>query len=389
MKFFSGQSVEILVLRTVKCSEDSRVSKMLYHYEKLGIRVGISCISIGQPCSRISSSLVSHRTLNLSWANLDSISSRLVRRMVFGFRLLRFILHVRAWKSQVIHGCDLDGYLAGKIAFPRHKIIFEVYDPWSTMTQSRLVTRLESRAFSKCDVLIMPALDARIKVKRDYQIALSNALDTGLADELLLKGGIHPVVSSLIEQGVPYILTGGILGANVGSRMLAEAIAQTKSGLHLVVASDNLDLFGVDQELFPNNIHFIGKQSWCDWLALVKSASALWVYYNRNVKHFESHISPNKYWEAAFYEIPIIVNSMDQFCDRTPLEPKYFEVNTETKYQLEEAFLGIVSLKQGCDNSKVASEWLKMESQRRELIIQALLWLGLEPKNHNPSSLAC
>ena len=257
------------------------------------------------------------------------------------------------------------------------------------MTQSRLATRLESRAFSKCDVLIMPALDARIKVKRDYQIALSNALDTGLADELLLKGGIHPVVSSLIEQGVPYILTGGILGANVGSRMLAEAIAQTKSGLHLVVASDNLDLFGVDQELFPNNIHFIGKQSWCDWLALVKSASALWVYYNRNVKHFESHISPNKYWEAAFYEIPIIVNSMDQFCDRTPLEPKYFEVNTETKYQLEEAFLGIVSLKQGCDNSKVASEWLKVESQRRELIIQALLWLGLEPKNHNPSSLAC
>ena len=379
MSSFSDQSIEILVLRTVNCAEDSRVGKILYHYEKIGIRVGIFCISAGQPCSRSSSSLVSHRTLNLPWANLDSITSRVLRRLVIGFKLLLFILHVREWKSRVIHGCDLDGYLAGKIAFPRHKIVFEVYDPWSTMTHSRLARYLEYRAFRKCDVLIMPAFDSKIKVERELKISISNAMDLGLADKLLLKGKIDPVVSTLIDQGLPYVLTGGVLGSKVGSDMLAEAVSQTKSGLHLVIASDNLDLFGLDHDSLPSNIHFIGKQCWSDWLALVKSASALWVYYDRNVKHFESHISPNKYWEAALFEVPIIVNSMDQFCDRTPLEPKYFEINSDAKIRLEEAFLEIVRLNSDRDISTTIDVWEKIESERTQLLIQVLLWLGIEP----------
>ena len=373
------RSVDVLLLRTVKCAEDSRLNKILYHYEKIGIRVGVSCISRGMPCSRTESAFVSHKTLKISWPNLDSISSRLVRRVTLRFQLLRFVMHVKPWKPQVIHGCDLDGYLVGKLAFPGKKIIFEVYDPWTTMTNSKRAAHLESKAFMKCDVLVMPALNSRVKVDRDYQSALSNALDIGLANKLLRVSKLHDVVSLLIEQEIPYILTGGILGAEVGSDVLAEAISLTKSGLHLVIASDNLESFGLNHRDIPDNIHFIGKQSWADWLALVKNASALWVYYDQRIKHFESHISPNKYWEAALFEIPIIVNSIDQFCDRIPHESRYFEIDISSKFQLEATFNDIASLSRASQSSVSVPAWQKLESERTELVKQFLLWVGVKP----------
>lgn len=379
MRISQRRSVDVLLLRTVECAEDSRLNKILYHYEKIGIRVGVSCISRGRPCTRTESAFVSHKTLKISGINLDSISSRLVRRILLRLQILRFIMNVKPWKPQVVHGCDLDGYLVGKLAFPRKKIIFEVYDPWTTMTDSKLVAHLESKAFMGCDVLVMPALNSRIKVDRDNQAALSNALDIGLANKLLRAGKLHDVASSLIEQGIPYILTGGILGAEVSSDVLAEAISLTKSGVHLVIASNNLNSFHLNQDDIPNNIHFIGKQSWADWLVLVKNASALWVYYDQSIKHFESHISPNKYWEAALFEIPIIVNSIDQFCDRIPHEPRYFEIDIDSKFQLEAVFHDIASQKRTSQFSISSPAWLKIESERTEVVKQVLLWVGVKP----------
>lgn len=377
----SRNKVDILVLRTVKCDEDSRVGKILHHYAKLRIKVGVTCISRGEECKRISTDLINHQSVRFG-RNFSLISaSTSLRRFVLRFQLFIFLLHARKWKPTVLHGCDLDGYLVARFAFPGRKTIFEVYDPWTTMTDSKRAAKLEAKAFIKSDVLIMPAKDSRIKVKRDKQIALGNVLDISLSNRLLTESTLNPEIKDLISSDTKYILSGGILGKSVATDLLIEAIAKSYTGVQLIIASDLSGGIEANPELDFSNVHFIGKQTWSNWLTLMRSADAVWIYYDAKEDHFKSHISPNKYWEASLFNVPMLINDINQFCDRTHLESIYFELGSEPQNRIEEALKFVNEVQPKAVTSDDIEAWINIENERTSEIKQVLTWVGLISKS--------
>ncbi len=337
------------------------------------MRVGVACISREFKCSRANTELVSHKTLTLSKLSFLEKMPGLLRRIVLRIELLQFSLwSFLNFRAPLVHGCDLDGHLVGKFAQPWGvKRIFEVYDPWSTMTSSKRVARIEAKEFQAADYLIMPAQDSRIKVTRENQMAFGNQLDIDLANRLLIESEMEYIQ---LKTKLPpkYILTGGTLGETVGTEQLIEFFRDHPE-FELVIAGNlgsNSDFL---RNPIPTNVHIIGKQTWGVWLHLLRSSEACWAYYDPKIDHYASHISPNKYWESCLFNVPLIVSSMDQFCDRTNREPICLELLDDFLPRLLEAML-VIQGHARLHNS-IQSEndfWQQLQSMRRLAVSQMI-----------------
>lgn len=365
--------VAIFMIRTSPCGEDARVSKMLFHYQALGLKVGITCISRDSNCSRATTELVSHKTLTLSKLSFLEKMPGLLRRIVLRIELLQFSLwSFFNFRAPLVHGCDLDGHLVGKFAQPWGvKRIFEVYDPWSTMTSSKRVARIEAREFQAADYLIMPALDSRIKVTRRNQMAFGNLLDIDLADQLLRNSEMDYIQ---LKSKLPpkYVLTGGTLGETVGTEKLIDFF-RNHPEFELVIAGNLSANSNLAQNPMPTNVHIIGKQKWGVWLHLLRSSDACWAYYDPKIDHYASHISPNKYWESCLFDVPLIVSSMDQFCDRTNREPICLELLDDFLPRLHEGMLviqGHARLRNSIQSEK--DFWQQLQSMRTLAVSQMI-----------------
>jgi hypothetical protein len=194
-----------------------------------------------------------------------------IRRILLRLELLKYSLWVfLTFRAPIVHGCDLDGHLVGKFSLPWGvKRIFEVYDPWSTMTSSKRVARIEQREFHGADFLIMPALDSRIKVNRENQMSFGNQLDIDLANHLLLNSEFE---YSLLKTKLPkkYVLTGGTLGKSVGTDRLLEFFNEHPEFDLVIAGRLSLDSLGGITDI-PDNVHVIGKQNWGIWLHLLRT----------------------------------------------------------------------------------------------------------------------
>lgn len=328
--------VDILIVRTVPCGQDSRVSKFLFHYRKNDTRVGLVCISRSNKCSRESNSDVPHFSIRGLDLNSLPFPINLVPGVWKFHRVLLFLDYLLTssklkflWRPRALHGCDLDGYLISKLSFPlKKRRIFEVLDPWSTMTSSKRIARLENKAFYDAKVLVMPAFDSRIKITRDKATSFSNFMDIELAEELVSEAERDTQFIEYVESMKPFILTGGIMGLDTRIEELISAISK-QDRMNLVATTSPDFIKGSGYLKIPGNVFCIGKQSWGRWLYLLKNCEAIWIYYSMSNNHFASHISPNKYWEAVLFNKTMLVNQISQFSDRTDLEGPYFEIGAD------------------------------------------------------------
>ena len=369
-----------MIIRTAQCGEDPRVAKFIFHYQALGIKVGITCFTRGKICSRKSSSSVLHSTYRVTPFKIVDRFPRRVRKFILAFDfILNSIRLAGQWNPKVIHGCDVDGYTLARIAngFGRKKI-FEVYDPWTTMTQSKLAAVAEGKAFYESDVLVMSAKDSRIKIPRIQGTFLGNEVDIELAEsKIKLASDIRANNPSYFLK--PYILVGGTLNESIRISNLIEVVKRFPS-INMLIASKKEKITEIYLDRIPDNIVFIGEQDWGTWLSFVKYSSFVWVYYDVKNFHYESHISPNKYWEASLYNRPMFVYEKNQFCDRVNFEGKLIELGEEIELTLPsylESYLNSTEMQKPILTDEHHAKWLEIQNMRRHNVKEILQWVEL------------
>ena len=279
----------------------------------------------------------------------------------------------------MIHGCDLDGYTLARFANGiGRKKIFEVYDPWTTMTQSRRAAKAEKKAFQKSDVLVMSANDSRIKIHRSQGTYLGNEVDIELA-ELRVQSAtnIRRIFPSYFLK--PYILVGGTLSESIGIFDLIDVV-KSFPNINVLIASNREIVQKIYLKPIPDNIFFIGTQDWGTWLAFVKQASFVWVYYDVKNFHYASHISPNKYWEASLFSRPMFVYRQEQFCDRVDFEGKLIELGGTIDKILPiilSKFLNSSEGRESIPSDLHRADWLEVQQKRRRNVQEILKWVDL------------
>lgn len=377
------EKVDVLIIRTVPCGQDSRVSKFLFHYQKNQIRVGIVCISRSGRCSRKSESQVPHYSVKgLDFNSLPYLINwipgvwKLHRSLLYLDYVLTCIKIWFLWRPKVLHGCDLDGYLISKLAFPyKRKRIFEVLDPWTTMTSSKRIAKLEKQAFSKSKVLVMPAFDSRIKVSRNKSTSFSNFMEIELAQSLMVEAENDSQFIQYVESLKPFILTGGIMGRDTRIEELINSIG-SQSEFNLVATCSPEFIKGNSFLRPPQNVFCIGKQDWGKWLYLVRNCSAIWIYYSKTNNHFASHISPNKYWEAVLFNKTMLVNEISQFCDRVDFEGRFIEIGDDLEEGLKSKIQDLSRVElQPTDLSTRSRRLEEIGFERTKTVKQILDWV--------------
>lgn len=377
------QRVEVLIIRTNPCAEDSRVNKFLYHYNLNDVEMGTVCVSRTEICKGPKLSKTAHECfIGLNFNALPK-SLGLIARFRFGFKFLllvdrlRFCFFIRKkFVPNKLHGCDLDGYLIARFAFPfmKSKTIFEVYDPWSTMTNSKKIQKLENRAFRESKVLIMPAEDSRIKPIRPKSTFFSNFLDPGLAEKLIENSDKDSAFQDKIDSVQPYILSGGILGVDTGLKDMISVFAQ-QDKFNLVIAANESFLTGNGFLSIPSKVHAIGKVSWTNWIYALSRSSAVWIYYSKSNNHFVEKISPNKYWESIYFKKPMIVNDIKQFTDRFSIESQLYDLNENIIDNLPKVLLNLDIFAGGDFGKNQDDLWEKTERLRTKTVKSVLSWL--------------
>jgi hypothetical protein len=303
-----------------------------------------------------------------------------VRRfLLYSEFLLNCLRLVGQWNPKVIHGCDLDGYTLARIANGTgRKKIFEVYDPWTTMTQSKRAARAEKKAFQKSDVLVMSAKDSRIKVQRSQATYLGNEVDIDLAESRIRSAqDIRKLFPHYFLK--PYILVGGTLSQSIGICELIDAIA-TFPNINLLIASNRDIVENIYVKPIADNIFFVGTQDWGTWLSFVKSASFIWVYYDVKNFHYESHISPNKYWEASLFSRPMFVYRQEQFCDRVDFEGELIELGSNIDKTLPVFLKEFLDSNEGSESVPSdlhRTDWLEVQQKRRGNVKEIMKWVDL------------
>ncbi len=386
MKFMRSElwrKVDILIVRTVPCGQDSRVSKFLFHYKKNNVSVGLVCISRSSKCSRKNNPDTPHFSINgLDFNSLPFPINRIsgvwkFHRILLYLDYLYTCLKLRfLWRPRALHGCDLDGYLVSKLSFPfNRRRIFEVLDPWSTMTSSKRIAALENRAFYDAKVLVMPAFDSRIKVSRPLATSFSNFMDLELSKELLHEPTNDPKFVEYVDSLKPFILTGGIMGSDTRIAELIYAVSK-QSKFNLVATCPEDFIKGNSFLAIPDNIFCIGKQDWGRWLYLLKNSEAVWIYYSTSNNHFASHISPNKYWEAVLFNKIMLVNQISQFSDRMELEGPFVEVGEAVIQNLSEVFQSLEDDHTNQSDSLARdSRFMVLQNERTDTARQIIKWV--------------
>lgn len=362
-------SVDVLIVRNVECDSDARIQKLLNLYSRLDLDVAIVCASRTRSCIRQSTPRCHHTTVALgSWSAWHDRELGLFRRAT---SFLREVLKLSAasrstFAPQIVHGCDLDGFLACLGAYPlakRRSRIFDVFDPWSTMVQAPGIATVERLAVRWANVIVSPAQDPRIAFPHHRTIVLQNSVDL-------------TALSSLAEDRSspmhvrPYVLLGGTLDLRVLDTLAKCALRAP--GLDVLVCDER----PLERSEFPENMVFIGRVTWSRWLSLLSGASATWCWYDMNVSHYESHISPNKYWEAALYGVPLIVNSVSQFCDRVPCEPPLLEIGPLERHDILCGLLEELSSQGPVAPRPLANIgfWSQLEAERVKALHRAVSW---------------
>ena len=329
--------LDILLVKTFPCDHDARINKMLYHLEKIDLKIGVLCVSRNRACTRIQGTNLYHESVlgfNHNFGKnrfLVTYFKVLTELVVTSVKIARLIS--RRFKTKAIMGVDFDGYLITFMSFPfvKTRKIFEVSDPWSTMVNSFLISKIEHNFFTNADFLIMPAEDSRIKVNRKNCISLGNELLPNLAHKVIRPVQIPHEVRQFVElNDSNYILAGGNLSPTQTRITDLIRFITTQSDLTLVVVQNGFDHFDLRKIEYSNKVIFFDlKKDWAAWLYLLKHAKATWVYYNDKIEHFNSKISPNKYWESVLFQVPMLVNKTSQFVDRVPptIEPPLLEWN--------------------------------------------------------------
>lgn len=376
------QKVDVLIVRTVPCEHDSRVSKFLFHYQKNEVRVGIVCISRSKKCSRSSTSAVPHySTKGLDFNSLPFPIKyipgvwKIHRPLLYMDYLLTCVKIFWMWRPTVLHGCDLDGFLITKFAFPfNKKRVFEVLDPWTTMTSSSRIARLENNAFQSSKVLVMPAFDSRIKIIREKSTSFSNFMDVELANQLIADVEKDNRFTDFVHSLKPYVLTGGIISSDTKIDELIYATSE-QNKINLVVTCDEELIRGNGFLRIPTNVFCIGKQEWGKWLYLMKNCNAIWIYYSQTNNHFASHISPNKYWEAVLFGKKMLVNQISQFCDRIKIEGPIYEIGENFQTHLPEILQELAGSESEVIGMPEKMEiFEKMSRDRTHAVKQILHW---------------
>ena len=367
--------VDILILRAHECSEDPRIEKILWHYRQNGLSIGLVCTPRGGSCHRRDAEGIIHRSFG--FGEIDPRQSRTRRRLQLLREQLALGRSIRStFRPRAIHGCDLDGYLSARVNFPwKRKTVFEVYDLWTTMTSNSSVAFAERRALASARGVILPAEEMRVPVAKSVRAVMRNVVDPSLA--------LRAMESASALPGLPdrYLLAGG---SRVGSQIdaLASLLSQHQE-IDLVIAEP-------EPPGWPNGTHvwWIGRQSWGTWLRVLAQSSAVWVWYDNEIEHYKSNLSPNKYWEACLFNVPMVVNSTAQFCDRSEVESRVVSVGdfrAAPRYAVEQ-IAKIVS-----DKSRPRWEreswdfWYRTEKERTESLQILLAGVGLTNRNDSAS----
>jgi hypothetical protein len=368
------ENVDFLVIRNYTCEHDARIEKLLFHLKKLHISVQVVCLSRGaNVCGRTSSGNISHESVQLSMSPYLVHLPRIYRRLRLFGQVVKILFLVRKrFIFRAGWGCDFDGFFlmhALKYFYwKRPKTIFEVYDPWSTMMQNTLIRRLETSFFYSADFLIMPAKDSRLKVEDREVHTLGNELIPPLANEILDREDSD--FRSITSQ--PFILVGGSLSKHNHLEFLVEAARRILEVRVLVCLTSEQLLRLINAEAPPSVVP-IGHVSWSRWLSLLSHANACWIYYDETVDHFQSHISPNKYWESLLFQTNMIVNDLKQFSDRViDLEPCIVEIGRDDSsiLRLEVAIKSFLELDfdVSTNSAKLKSYFEDVERQRDETV---------------------
>ena len=148
----------------------------------------------------------------------------------------------------------------------------------------------------------------------------------------------------------------------------------------MLIASKKEKITEIYLDRIPDNIVFIGEQDWGTWLSFVKYSSFVWVYYDVKNFHYESHISPNKYWEASLYNRPMFVYEKNQFCDRVNFEGKLIELGEEIELTLPsylESYLNSTEMQKPILTDEHHAQWLEIQNMRRHNVKEILQWVEL------------
>lgn len=339
-------NVSLLIVRTFPCEHDARINKLLYHLKKFNLEIGIVCVSRNRLCGRKSRTGITHYTKAYHTSPGRYYPFFQYARIVAQNIYLYFSLssHISAnFTTRCVVGTDFDGFLVACLSFPlKVKKIFEVYDPWTTLYNSRIIKFFERFFFAYANFLILPAEDSRIKVNKDKSFSLGNELLPPLLKELISFKCVKSEVEKFVKENrYKYILAGGSLGRESKITELIESVTSERH-LSLVIIQTDFMNHALYKSISSDNIFFFDLQrDWGNWLYLLKHARATWCYYDDAINHFKDHISPNKYWESVLLGTPLLVNKISQFCDRAPtyVEPPLIELKDNIPNNLFDRFL--------------------------------------------------
>ncbi len=361
---------KVCILRSNPVRPDSRVEKEAWALQKAGYDVHILAWDRDTNI---------RETDDFIFVAGNKISiTRLGYKATFGegFKnlkaFLKFQFHMRKWlrkhRFDVIHSCDFDtAFFSNGIARRRkEKFIFDIFDflfDTPTSFMQRCVKKTQYRIIKKADATIICTEERKNQISGSTPKRLTVIHNTPSEEQM----GFTKI--DLINSGKVKIVYVGILQDYRLLKEVVEAVSELDSLELHIGGFGKYESYMQDAAEKYENIHFYGRMTYADTLALENECDIMLAIYDPTISnHF--YAAPNKFYESLFLGKPVVMVKNTGMSSVV----KDNNIGVLIDYSKEGFIKGIESL------IERKNEWNSMSERMKQLYKDKYSWTEMEKR---------
>ena len=297
----------VCIIRSNSVRPDSRVEKEAWALCKAGYDVHILAWDRDTDCRENEDTV--------SVADVQIPITRLGHRASYGegFKnikpYLAFQFHMRKWlrknKFDIVHSCDFDTafFSCGIVKRKKEKFVFDIFDflfdrPKNFM--QRCVKRAQLNLINKADATIICTEERKNQIAGSKPKRLAVIHNTPSLTQIK-NGSAKPVSSDKVK--IVYV---GILQDYRLLKEITEGISELKHVEFHVGGFGKYENYFLDMSSKFDNIHFYGRLTYADTLALEKKCDVMLAVYDPTISN-HLYAAPNKFYESLMLGKPVIM----------------------------------------------------------------------------------